>query len=380
MNGTLRLDVAVEVHRSRAVEERRVAYLLVERCLVVETRGEAERPLFRLGGQKAHRQARREERLFVPVPRREAQAVSQVEESRLRLEAPRVLRKGVPAVVGEVALGAQAVNKREHVLIVGQGIAHRIAHLPLAGIFLDALPLPFHAGLHGVPLETRAEFQSRVEHIGPQAVAGMLHISAHAEIVGRNGIFEPVFAADVVGFLFARGERRALQGEEGFRVEMMRERGRAEERSESVLLLAVEIDLERFGIFHRAELRFALLGHEVVAVVTNVAEHVERPPLVGPPREERLPVDKVRAVFGICVERAEQVARGLVAQRRHKAHVLIAPAHVAAGSERGSLHRGLKLLRTLVGDVQDRRHFVAVACLEAAGGEVDAFHHVGVDD
>ena len=78
VNGPLRLDISVEVHRSRAVEERRVAYLLVERCLVVETRGEAERPLFRLGGQEAHRQARREERLFVPVPRREAQAVSQV--------------------------------------------------------------------------------------------------------------------------------------------------------------------------------------------------------------------------------------------------------------------------------------------------------------
>ena len=213
------------------------------------------------------------------------------------------------------------------------------------------MPLPFHAGLQGVALETRAEFQSRVEHFGTQAVAGVFHVSAHAEIVGGNGIFEPVFAANVVGLLFARGERRALQGEESFRIEMMCERGGAEKRSESVLFLAVEINLERLGIFHRAELRFALLGHEIVAVVADVAEHVERPPLVGSPGKERLPVEEVRAVFGIGVERAEQVARGLVAQRGHKAHVLIAPAHVAAGSERGSLHRGFKLLRTLVGDV-----------------------------
>ena len=49
-------------------------------------------------------------------------------------------------------------------------------------------------------------------------------------------------------------------------------------------------------------------------------------------------------------------------------------AHETAGD------RPFKCLRLTIGDIECRRHFVAILHPEATGREADASHHVGVDD
>ena len=56
------------------------------------------------------------------------------------------------------------------------------------------------------------------------------------------------------------------------------------------------------------------------------------------------------------------------------------PSHIGSGAEHGGVGRGFEVLGTLVGDVEHGGHAVAVARLEATGRELDALHHIGIDD
>ena len=58
---------------------------------------------------------------------------------------------------------------------------------------------------------------------------------------------------------------------------MASEGGCTETRAEPIALLAVEVDAEGLGVEHCAETRLAVAGAEVVAVVGDVAQQVERP-------------------------------------------------------------------------------------------------------
>ena len=67
VDGTLAFDVAVETDGGYAVGKGGVAEFFVERRLIVESRGEAERPSLAAGGEEAQRKAGGEEGLAVEV-------------------------------------------------------------------------------------------------------------------------------------------------------------------------------------------------------------------------------------------------------------------------------------------------------------------------
>ena len=62
------------------------------------------------------------------------------------------------------------------------------------------------------------------------------------------------------------------------------------------------------------------------------------------------------------------------------AEVLFGITYIEAGSQKAGRNRSFKLLGLLVSNVQYGRHFVPVFGVETSGREVDAFHHVAVDD
>ena len=161
---------------------------------------------------------------------------------------------------------------------------------------------------------------------------------------------------------------------------MVRDRGRTEKGAKLVLLLTIKIDLEGFGILHRAEMRFAVGGHEVVVVVGDIADDVKRPTIVGTPRKVSLIVQKIGAVFAIDICRTEEVTRGLVAHGGHEADLLIAPPYVGSRPEDAHIGRTLQGFGPLVRNVEHGRHTVAIARLETARREADALNHIGIDD
>ena len=140
----------------------------------------------------------------------------------------------------------------------------------------------------------------------------------------------------------------------------------AEEGAEEVFLLSVEVDAEGPHVFLRSELGLAVLGCEVVVVVGDVADEVDGPPLVGFEAEVGLVVEEVGLVLALGLERPEEILGGLVAYAVGPCKLLVGEAHVGAGPEERCRHVGLEPLGAPVGDVECRRHLVAILRREAA--------------
>ena len=101
---------------------------------------------------------------------------------------------------------------------------------------------------------------------------------------------------------------------------------------------------------------------------------------VGTPREKGLIVEIFRAIFSLGVEGAQEIAHRFVSHGRHEAHVLISPPHIGAGSEEGGRGSGFEFFGTLIGDVKNGGHAIAISGLKTTGREGDALDHIGIDD
>lgn len=77
--------------------------------------------------------------------------------------------------------------------------------------------------LQRVPREAGSETQSNIRHPRLQAVAGVLHVGADAQLCVRLRLIQPIFPLDVIVFLFVGGEGGILQGQEGVGIEMARQ-------------------------------------------------------------------------------------------------------------------------------------------------------------
>ena len=119
----------------------------------------AEGPVVAESRQQTNGEARRDEGLLVPRPMAEAHTIRQIPQTDLVLIAPSVLREEFEAVGRDAVL--RTLGKDEHELfgIVGQGIAHGVAHLPLAGMLADVLVLPSETSLQRMAVEFRSETQ-----------------------------------------------------------------------------------------------------------------------------------------------------------------------------------------------------------------------------
>ena len=114
------------------------------------------------------------------------------------------------------AVGYKVVDEVQAfaVVAVGQGVAYRVTHLPLAHVLLHLLLLQKQSVAQVVAGETVATCQSETGHGGVETVARMLHVGADAECA--VGVFvallvQPVLTLDVVGLTLQRLERRYVE-------------------------------------------------------------------------------------------------------------------------------------------------------------------------
>ena len=229
-------------------------------------------------------------------------------------------------------------------------------------------------------LQPFVQLQLHAAHRGGEVVAGIFHVCSHAEVALRLRLRQPVLALYVVRLLLLGVEGGADERQREAVIEYPLQRHRAEERAEEVALLTVKIHLEGFQVLLCAECRLPVLGVEVILRLRYVADEVQLPPLVGPPRQVCLPVNEARVILARGVKGLQQCLRLLVSHAVGPREFLVAEAQVCASSEQAGTHCGLRLLRTVVGYIEHRRHSVAVFRLIAAGREAQPLHHVGIDD
>ena len=159
-----------------------------------------------------------------------------------------------------------------------------------------------------------SEAERTCDDASVESVSCVFHVGSDAELFLVGGFVEPILSADVIGFLFARREGRALEREEGFGIEVSGDGGSAEVSSEEVLFLSVKIDEEGFRVVDGSELRFSVFRDEAVGVVGDVSEYVKRPAFVGSPGKEGLIVQELGFIFRLRVGGSHEVTCCFVAQ------------------------------------------------------------------
>ena len=180
---------------------------------------------------------------------------------------------------------------------MGYRVAARVAHLVFASLLLYLLPLDGCSSLPVVAPRLVVGYQFHALHVGCQIVAGVLHIGAYTQLLLRLCVVQPVLSLNVVGLLFLGVEGRVEQADFAVLREVARQSGSAKQRAEDVALLTVEVHLEGLHVLHRAKRCLAVCGLEVIVVFRDVADDVQRPPLVRLVSDVRLVVEEVGAIF-----------------------------------------------------------------------------------
>ncbi len=74
----------------------------------------------------------------------------------------------------------------------------------------------------------------------------------------------------------------------------------AEKGAEQILLLTVEIDLERLDICQCTKARLAVFGLEVVMVIRDISDEINCPSIIGFVTDICLIIKKVRMILSSC--------------------------------------------------------------------------------
>ena len=142
----------------------------------------------------------------------------------------------------------------------------------------------------------------------------MFHVGTYAQLLLCLCVVQPVLSLNVVRLLFFGVENRIQQTDLAVLAEVACQSGCGEERAENVALFSVEVHLKGSYVLHRTKRGLAVRGLEVVVVLRDVADNIQRPPLVGLVGDVGLIVQEVRSVFAFSLQRAQQIACRLIAQ------------------------------------------------------------------
>ena len=302
-------------------------------------------------------------------------------------ESPCVLNISLHAVGFKAILGTHGIDHLKVATGMRNAVACRVAHFVFDRVLLDALTLIGDGCLPVVMVVVVASHELHALHVGLQIVSGMLEEGTHTEVLAGLGLCEPVLPLYVVFLLFSRVECRRDERERRAVGQVMGDAEGTEERAEKVFFLSIEIDAERFDVLHGTEAGFPIFGFKVIVIVGNVSDKVDAPFRVGLITQIGLVVNKRRLVFAFGLKRTEQIAVGLVAQTVEPRQFLRAQSDVTARTQQAerdvSLGHGLLAqagTQLLVGDVECRRHLVAILRFVAASGEPDTLYHIGIDD
>ena len=387
MDASLRLDVVVEHHDGVSIV---VGYLFavffIEWRLIIHTGGKSHRESLVERRHKPHACARTHEELLVVVPVGAAHTAVYHPQSHPALHLVGVLGKEREAVRRQIVARRHIIYYIHTGAIDRERIACRVAHLPLALAVVDAFVHEIDAVGEVVEVYRGVSSHSEVENTHFQSCAGMFVIFSHTELTADgvfavgSGFVEPIFARDVVCHEFVGEVSRCKEREIARFVVPVIEGEGAEIGLEFVFFLSVEIHGELLGIVGCAETGAAVLGGETVVVHRDIAEESHLHLLAKAQVEVGLIVEILRVIFPLGLEGAEQRTVALVAnamELREVAGVL---------SKRGvhPLERQcqcpLVFLRLAIGDVEHRRHSVAIFGIESACREVYRAYHIRVDN
>ena len=304
LQGALTLDVLVEHRPCQSVDCHRVAHLLVERRLVIESCGKAEGVVGVEGGNEGQRGSGRHDGLFVERPVRQSDTIVQREEVVALVEMVGVLYVGLDAMALHVVLCRQRVDQIQTVRRVWDGIAAGVAHFIFPRRLFDLFDLVGEAGLDVVAACLVRAHQFEAHHVGGQVVPGVLHICSHAEILARLRVIQPVLSHDVVSLFLLGVEGGCEELDFGGVSERACDGGGAKIGTEHILLLSVEIDLERFRVGDGAEGGLTRLWREVVMILRDVSDQFYLPSLVGSVSDICLIIKEIRLILSTCFEGA----------------------------------------------------------------------------
>ena len=194
------------------------------------------------------------------------------------------------------------------------------------------------------------------------------------------GLVKPVFARDVVAYILVGDETREGELEIGVARMAVSEVEGAEPRLEFIVLAAVEVDLELLDVTHGAETRLPVGRLEFIVVQGYVPEEVDGELVGSLEGHVGLVIEVEGVVFAARFERGKQRVVFL------ETHAVELREFAGIGAEaQGTAHKrgrygALEGLGFAIGDVESRRHFIAVSSRETAGGEAHGPYHVGIDD
>ena len=185
LRGACRLEFVVEANtRDAETVGHRVAHLLVERCLVIQTGGYTETDVTFPAGNDHHRRTWRDEHLVVEAPPVQPCAAGQNDLRSLSMPGVRVLQVRLHASAEQFGTGAHGVVQLHPFLGMRHGVSCRVAPLPLADAVGDLLYLSAHAPAHAVGAVLPLARVLQRSHAGGQGVARMLVVSTFAEYGG----------------------------------------------------------------------------------------------------------------------------------------------------------------------------------------------------
>ena len=193
-------------------------------------------------------------------------------------------------------------------------VSGRVAHLPLTLVLFYMFALPLDAPLQVVALYEVHSAQRHSLNICIKIVACMLHVAAHGYILFAVHVVYPILSHNVEGLLFAGAEGRCYQRHLVVLVGRVVERRRAECGAEKVVLPSSEIYFELLYVLHCAEGCCAVAGGEIVSVARNISYEASVQVRRYSPVEKCLIIKEVRVVLSLCVQRAQKITVGLVAQ------------------------------------------------------------------
>ena len=150
-------------------------------------------------------------------------------------------------------------------------------------------------------------------------------------------------------------------------------------REEAVFLLSLVIDIE---VLRRltAETLAQGIGREAVIVLADVAEERHLPLRRHFPGDIGLIIDVSRLIIAGGCQSAEHVFAGFVTQAVHLAVSAITVSDIDLCAQKTGAEASLERPRSFVGDIQHRRHLIAVLRTESAGREPHVLHHLGIDE
>ena len=140
----------------------------------------------------------------------------------------------------------------------------------------------------------------------------MFKISSDSQIASLARLIQPVLSFYVIRFPFMRGVGRGKEREFGIFGQEAADADTTEVGRKQILFFTIEVNLKVKRVVRSSISRRPTLRNERVTTVVYITYHADFPMLVGCISHISLIIKVVGLIFSFAIERAEQIAIGLI--------------------------------------------------------------------